>query len=547
MENLKQSKLRLGFSSFILIIFIGVVGYKIILTGGVEKKNNHHFNSKINYKVKEKIVRGEIRDRNGYVLATTIQTNDLIFNPSVIKNPKLFARQISNTLKNLSVEETHKKLNSNKKYIKLVKNISPSDYMKILKLGIPSTSIEKSFVRKYPSINLASHVIGNVDTEDKGISGIELNFDHTLSRGKHVSLSINSGIQNILRNLIKSQIDKFQAEGGAGILIDANNGEIIASVSLPDYDNNSVSNIGNLQKFNKATKGTYELGSTLKIFNAAIALESGLVRDNDLIDVTKPLKISSFTINDDKQLNFSINLPEILVYSSNIGSAKIAQLVGSKIQQKYLDLLGFNKALDLELIEIGKARFRKDNKLSTIMTMSYGYGIRISPLHLASGTSTIINGGYLIKPSLLPLDEEKKLGKQIFSNNTSEKMRSILRLVVSNQFGTGKNANATGYLVGGKTGTAHKSIANGYSKKEKIVAFTGGFPITNPKFVFTIMIDNPKPQKFSMGRATGGWVVAPIVKKLVMRIAPILKIYPSLKNEYLNKNLINYKIRGNEL
>ena len=218
--------------------------------------------------------------------------------------------------------------------------------------------------------------------------------------GKNIKLTIHSGVQHIFRNLINKQINKFEAVGGAGVIINVKDGQIFSLVSLPDYDNNKVNFLNEEQKFNKATKGIYELGSTLKIFTAAMALETGLINDKTLIDVSKPIKISSYTIKDHRPIKFSINLPEVIVHSSNIGSAKIAGLLGHVTQEKYLKLLGFDRKLNLDLIELGKPRINNDKKLLSTMTKSYGYGIQISPLHLAFGTAAVINDGFLMEPKI---------------------------------------------------------------------------------------------------------------------------------------------------
>ena len=344
---------------------------------------------------------------------------------------------------------------------------------------------------------------------------------------------------------MSEQIKKFDADSGAAIVINAKNGEIYAISSLPDYNANNYNKINNLNLFNKATKGIYELGSTLKLVTAAVAFESDHVKENDVFDVSTPLKVSSRTIRDFHPLNYRLNIPEIIVHSSNIGSAKIAKKIGTSTQLKYLKSLGLMDKLDLEIPELGKPQVLKDGKLLTTMTISYGHGIAITPLHLASATATIVNDGVEIKPTLL-ISNSKLSNKRIFSSETSKKMKSIMRLVVSSKHGTAKKAQATGYLVGGKTGTAEKvNQTGGYSKKQNIVAFTAAYPMNSPQFVITIMIDNPKGQKFSFGYRTAGWVAAPVIKRLVTRISPILNIKPKTKvSSDFTKNLNKYKIRG---
>jgi len=383
-----------------------------------------------------------------------------------------------------------------------------------------------------------------VDVDGKGISGIEKKLNNKLSSSKDIYLSIDSGIQNILKQLLLEQIIKFQANVGAGIIMNANNGKIKAIVSLPDYDNNQNNTLSPKQTFNNATKGLYELGSTIKIFTAAMAIESGKLKDDELFDVSSPIPISRYQkIRDIKKISFPINLPEIIVHSSNIGTAKIASSLGHTVQDKYFNLLGFNEKVNIEIIETSLPSINKQVHISSLMSKSFGYGIQISPLHLAKATSIVLNGGRTVTPSLLKTKINHNQNKQVFSTETSKKLRSILYLVVNDRYGTGKLAKSYFYPIGGKTGTAKKLIDGRYSETENIVAFTGGFPINKPKYVFTIVIDGPKPQKFSANRNTAGWVVAPIVGKLVNRIAPILKIEP-LNLQSSELGLKKYKIRG---
>ena len=487
-------------------------------------------------------IRGNIYDNNGYLIATTIRKYDLIINPSVLRDPKKFELELKKIFGSDLNLNFKNKLFSNLKYLKVKKNISLKDYNKILKIGEPGITIEEGYIRKYPAKSLASHIIGKVDVDGKGLSGVEKKLNHELSSSKDIHLSIDSGIQNIFKQLLLEQIIKFQAYAGAGIIMNANNGKIKSIISLPDYDNNINNNLLEKQVFNNATKGLYELGSTLKIFTAAMAIENG--KDNELIDVSSPIPINkSQKISDIKKINFPINLPEIIVHSSNIGTAKIANSLGHNIQKKYFNLLGFNKKLNIEIIETSLPSIIDDNRSSSLMSKSYGYGIQISPLHLTKGTAIALNGGKLVIPTLLKNKKNQDKTVQIFSQETSRKLRSILYLVVNDKNGTGKSAKSFYYPIGGKTGTVKKFIDGKYSNTENIVAFTGAFPIHRPEYVFTIVIDQPKPQKFSNMRNTAGWVIAPMVGKLINRISPLLKIKPSnlLPSEL---GLKKYKIRG---
>ena len=540
-ENLKTRKIKLLICGILLISAFTTIGYRTISLANINNSKTTNISFKgVNSKVLEHITRGNIFDRNNNLLATTINISSLNINPQEVLNVNQTILKLTQVFPNLKKSDLLQKLKSDRKHINLLREISPKDHVSLLKLGIEALKIENNNKRIYPNHSLASHVLGSTDIDGKGIAGIEKSFNKQLKNGEDISITIHNGIQHITKTLLLEQITKYNAEGGAGIIMDAKNGEIYALVSLPDYNANNYSKILDKKLFNKATKGTYELGSTLKLITAAVALESELINENEVFDVSSPLRISSKTIRDFHPLNYSINIPEVVVHSSNIGSAKIAEKFGPYTQLKYLKSLGLMDKLSLELPEIGRPQVRTDKKLLTTMTISYGHGIAITPAHLASATATIVNDGIRVDPTLL-ISKSSKINNRIFSNKTSETMRSIMRLVVSNKNGTAKQAEASGYLIGGKTGTAEKvNPAGGYFKKQNIVAFTSAFPMNDPQFVITIMIDNPKGKK-----RTAGWVAAPVVNKIVTRIAPILGVKPLTKSSIsFSKNLLKYRIRG---
>ena len=542
----KFRKIKLLICSLLLIMSFTIISYRTISLASINKENvSNTAYQGIENNSFQKSLRGNIYDRNKKILATSISTLKLNINPQEILNKNQTIANLIKIFPRLKKEDLFKKLNSNKKHINLLREISPREYASLLNAGIEGLKIENKNKRIYPNNTLASHILGATDVDGKGIAGVEKKFDSQLQSGNDVTLSIHAGIQHIMRTLLFNQIKKFEAKGGAGIIMDAKNGELFSIVSLPDYNANNYNSILNENLFNKATKGIYELGSTLKLITAAVAFESNLINENEVFDVSKPLKVSSRIINDFHPLNYAINIPEIIVHSSNIGSAKIAEKFGSSTQLKYLKSLGLLNVLSLEIPELGKPQVLMDKRILSTMTISYGHGISITPMHLASATATIVNNGVKVEPTLIK-GKVKKKNERIISKKTSIKMKSIMRLVVSDENGTAKKAEAPGYLIGGKTGTAEKiNPAGGYSKKENIVAFTGAFPINDPKFIITIMIDNPKGKKFSNGYRTAGWVAAPVIKQLVTRVAPILGVKPQLESSSkFSNNLLNFKIRG---
>ena len=544
-DQSKFRKMKLLVCSLLLITSFSIIGYRTLSLASINKERISKI-AFINMKNKsfQNNLRGNIYDRNNKILATTISTLSLNINPQEILNKYKTITELIKIFPQLKEVDLFKKLNSRKKHINLLREISPREYSSLLEAGIEGLKVEAKKKRIYPNNTLASHILGATDIDGKGIAGVEKKFDSQLKVGNDVTLSIHSGIQHVTKRLLLDQIKKFEAEGGAGIVMNAKNGEVFSIVSLPDYNANNYNSILNEDLFNKATKGIYELGSTLKLITAAIAFESKQINENDVFDVSRPLKVSSRIINDFHPLDYAINIPEVIVHSSNIGSAKIAEKFGSSTQLKYLRSLGLLNMLSLEIPELSKPLVLLDKKVLSTMTISYGHGISITPMHLASATATIVNDGIKVDPTLIKGKVTKK-NKLIISKETSKKMKSIMRLVVSNKNGTAKKAEAPGYLIGGKTGTAEKvNPSGGYFKKENIVAFTGAFPMNDPEFVITIMIDNPKGQKISFGHRTAGWVAAPVIKQIVTRIAPILDVKPQLQSSSkLSNNLLDFKIR----
>ena len=545
-NNLKLRKIKLSICSVLLTFSFLIIGYKTISLASINKVSTTNISNKKNqpsFFVKPN--RGSIYDRNGELLATTIKVNSLNINPQEILNKNETIKKLKKIFPELNEKSFRKKLNTKKRHLNLLREISPNEQDLLLEEGIEGIKIEPRNKRVYPNNNLVSHILGGTNIDGEGIAGIEKSFNKQLLNGKDVTVSIHKGIQYITEKILSEQIKKFEAEGGAGIVMNAKNGEIYAITSLPDYNANSYNSIFNENLFNRATKGIYELGSTLKLITAAVAFESGHIKESDVFDVSNPLRVSSRTIRDFHPLNYRLNIPEVIVHSSNIGSAKIAEKFGTSTQLKYLKSLGLMDKLNLEIPELGTPQVRKDGKLLSTMTISYGHGIAITLGHLASATATIVNDGIHVRPTLL-ISNPNQLNDRIFSSETSKKMKSIMRLVVSSKHGTAKKAQARGYLIGGKTGTAEKiSQTGGYSKNQNIVAFTAAYPMNNPQIVITIMIDNPKGQKFSFGYRTAGWVAAPVIKKLVTRISPILNIKPQTKlSSDFSKGLIKYKIRG---
>ena len=472
------------------------------------------------------IERGKIYDRTGRILATTLPAFELYADPRTIMNPYEATVQLSDLLPNLTEEQIFSQLTRNTRYAELSWRVSPATYAKALERGIVGVYGRERATRFYPQKYEAAHLIGTVNKDNKGLTGVESGMNDALAKGDDVHLSINIAVQAILREEIETQISKFQAIGGAGLVMDVKTGEIIALTSLPQYNANYYSRADEDAQFNRATKGVYEMGSTFKILNTAMALESGVFTADDMVDVVSPLFVAGREIGDYHPEKQPLNVAEVMVVSSNKGSARIADAMGADVQQKYLSSLGLLNRLKLEIPEVATPIIPAPWQRVSTMTVSYGHGISVTLAHLAAAVSTTIGDGTRVHPSLIKGGVKKDYEERVFSHETVRQIRAIMRRVVTHKRGTGKFANIEGYVVGGKTGTSEKIVDGRYDKKLNITSFLAAFPAHDPKYVVVAMVDEPKGQKFSQYYATGGWVAAPAVGGFIRRAAPLLNVAP---------------------
>jgi cell division protein FtsI (penicillin-binding protein 3) len=472
------------------------------------------------------VERADIVDRNGVVLATSLPTASLYANPHQVLDPDAAASQLVGVLKELSQAEVASRLSADKSFVWLKRNLTPREQYQVNRLGIPGLYFQTEERRVYPQGALTAHVVGFTDIDNRGLAGIEQSFDDVLRDSRRpVRLSIDVRLQHILREELGRAIADFTGIGGAGAILDVTTGEMLALVSLPDFDPNQPGTASDDARFNRASLGIYEMGSTFKIFNTAMALDSGVVHLNDQFDATKPLQIGGFPIRDYHGKNRWLSVPEIFMYSSNIGSARMADQVGGEAQKAFFGRLGMLRPASIELPEVGQPLYPGTWRRINTMTISYGHGLAVSPMHLVSGVAAVINGGVMRPATLIArAPGEVSAGERVISAETSLTMRKLLRLVV--EAGTGKNADVPGYVVGGKTGTADKQSGNGYNRNSRLASFIGAFPMNDPRYVVLVMVDEPKPNATSFGYATGGWVAAPAVGRVVQRMAPLLGLMP---------------------
>tara|TARA_R110002096_G_scaffold132122_1_gene282251 strand:+ start:531 stop:2213 length:1683 start_codon:yes stop_codon:yes gene_type:complete len=481
------------------------------------------------------VSRADIRDRNGEILATNLETASLYVDASAIADPAEAARKLVAVLPSLSQADVESKLASNRKFIWLKRKLTPRQQWQVNAIGEPAFQFQREEERIYPQGRLASHVLGYVDVDGNGLGGVEHFFDGRLNdkdlRSNSLRLSLDVRVQYALADELEAAMRAYQAIGAAGLVMDVNAGEILGLVSLPDYDPNNIRGVADVAKFNRVTQGVYELGSTFKTFTFAAALNDGVATLEDGYDASKPLRVARFTINDDHPKNRYLTLPEIFTYSSNIGTAQMALDIGAERQREFLGEIGLLQAANVELTEVGAPLYPSVWRKSSTMTISYGHGIAVSPLQLASGIGAMVNGGRLNPATLIHNANSAQNGKQVISPATSRKIRQLLRLAVTR--GTGGRADAVGYRVGGKTGTAEKPIAGGYDRKALISSFLGVYPMDDPKYVVFALLDEPKGTKETHGFAAGGWVAAPVVRNVILRTAPLLGVAPQKENESL--------------
>ena len=527
-SNLKISFERISFIFFIFFIITIIFTSKTIYLGF--KKTNQTQT----VKEKEKY-RASIMDRNGNIIAKTVRVTNLGINPNQLINKE----KLLISLKLIFPDKNFEKEINGKKFFYVKEKISPSKLEKIKLLGEKSFKEEENIARVYPNGNLFSHILGQIDTDNNGVSGIEKSFDYELTTSnKPLKLSLDTEIQYLIREeLIKFQ-EIFNSYGSTAILMNVNSGEILSMVSLPDFDLNKREDISDRKFINRSTKGVYELGSVFKTFTLAAGLQQNVIQEDTLFkNLPKKIKCAGRSISEyDMDIPSSLTAEEILIRSGNIGSIKIAQKVGLENFKDFLENLDLLNKIQFDIEEVGNPIPFKWGKCK-LATSAYGHGITTTPLQLAKAYAIIANGGYKIKPTLIKKEKNLKRGEQIITQENSNKINEILRKIVTSEQGTANLANIAGYEIAGKTGTAQKSIKGKYSKK-KINTFASIFPISSPKYVLIVLLDEPKLSEtyiyeYNDGKKrkiigtpfnTAGWTSVEVAKNIIEKIGPILAI-----------------------
>ena len=494
--------------------------------------------------------RADIVDRNGAILATNLQTASLYAQPHLMVDRAATAAGLARIFDDLDQTALLKQFSGRRKFLWIKRSLSPEQQQAVHDLGEPGLQFGPRETRLYPNGSLASHILGGYGYGREGVhaaevigsAGVELTFDDFLrdpaNEGQPLELSIDLSVQTAVERVLAGGMRLMNAKGAAAVLMEADTGRVVAMVSLPDFDPNkrplppTQGDPSDSPIFNRAAQGVYELGSTFKIFTAAQAMELGLAGPETMIDTKGPLTWGRFRIRDFRNYGPELSLRDVIVKSSNIGTARIAVEIGAERQQEFLGMLGFMEPVPVTLPEARKTKPLQPKRWSEIstMTISYGHGLAATPLHLAAAYATLTNGGIRVRPTVLKNLPEPGEAQRVISEQTSRAMRDMLRQVVVR--GTATLADVEGYRVGGKTGTADKPKHTGGYYDEKVIGtFASIFPAHDPKYVLVVALDEPEDRSGREARRTAGWTAAPVAAEIIRRIAPLMNMRPLPKEK----------------
>jgi cell division protein FtsI (penicillin-binding protein 3) len=521
-----------------LVAFIAVVGRLVMF--GIATDGAASASSNPNAAIASS--RPDIVDRNGEILATDIKMASLYAEPRNILDPDEATELLLGALPDLDPVELRKRLSTDAGFAWIKREITPAQQKQIHALGIPGIGFLTENRRFYPGGPTAAHILGLVNVDNQGISGLEKYVDDAWLADLHatgfardralepVVLSVDLRVQHVLRDELRAAVDRYQAIAASGIVLDVHTGEVLAMVSLPDFDPNNPVDALKPDRLNRMSAGAFELGSVFKSFTFAMALDSGAVTMSDRIDATSAIRFGRFTINDFHGKHRVLSVPEVFIYSSNIGSARMALKVGSERQQEYLRRFGLLTRLETELPEVAKPIVPAKWSELTAMTVAFGHGLAVTPLATAVADAALVNGGLLIPPTFEPRSRAQAatIAKQVIRPETSAQMRYLLRLNVEE--GSGRQAAVPGYMVGGKTGTAEKVENGRYSANKRLNSFLAAFPMDDPQYAVLVVLDEPKAAKEG-GGTTAGSNAAPTVGAIIRRAAALLGVEPRNDDE----------------
>jgi len=487
------------------------------------------------YDISSTVHRPDILDRHGRLLATDIKGATLYADPAKVVDIDELAEQVTSVLSDVDAKALRAKLRAGGRFVRIKRELTPKQQEEIHELGLPGLAFIEEYRRVYPMGATASHVVGLVDVDNKGLAGIEKFIDDnpqlTMSDDQAVTISLDLGAQHVMREELSKAIKVYHAKAAAGIVMDVHSGEVLALASLPDYDPNRREQALDKDRLNRVGFGVYEMGSVFKVFTVAGVLDMGLASMRTHYDASSPIHYASFTIDDFHGQHRSLSVPEVFIYSSNIGAAKMALEMGVDRHRAFLKKLGLMSRVSTEIGDSAAPIIPTHWQKLNTMTIAFGHGMSVTPIQLAASTLPLVNGGIAVAPTFLPRSREDGMagGSRVLKSETSSAMLKLMRLNVLK--GTGKRANADGYRVGGKTGTAEKVVGGHYSTSTLLTSFLSTFPTDAPEYLVLVMLDEPQPVAESSNQATAGVNAAPTAGKIIERIAPILGVAPRPEDE----------------
>lgn len=503
--------------------------------------------------------RPDLTDRNGLLLATDLNTVSLYAEPRRILDADEVVEKLALVVPNLDWRETHRKLRSDSAFQWLRRQLTPKQQADILALGLPGIGFRPEKRRFYPGGATAAHIVGHVNVDNQGLAGMERYLDQqgladlraagltNDTRLEPVKLSIDLRVQNIVREVVAKAMVDYGAEAAGAVILDVETGEVLAMASVPDYDPNEPSRRladGSIDKdyekgwFNRISNATFEMGSTFKSFTLAMGLDEGKITLNSVVDASRPIRMGGFTIRDFKGKNRPLSIPEVFQYSSNIGTAAVADMVGVDNHRQFFTQLGLLSRLETEMPGVATPTQPRNWKKINSVTISFGHGVSTTPLQTAAAAAALMNGGHLIPPTFLPRsrDAAQSLATRVLKDTTSADMRALYDR--NGQIGSGRHAQVEGFLVGGKTGTAEKVINGRYSKTSNFNSFLAAFPMDKPRYIVLSIIDAPRTGE--NGGRTAASNAAPMIKAIIQRAAPLLGVQPRFADASSDRRLIDY-------
>jgi len=481
------------------------------------------------------ISRPDIIDRKGRMLATDLQVYWAYGDPARVIDVDNAAEKLARVLPDQDAARLRERLSGDGRFVWLYRGLTPKQAQAVHRLGLPGVGLLTENQRVYPSGATGVHVLGHTNVDNRGIAGVEKHIDGAGGLAEPaaspderpaVRLSLDLGVQHVLREQLKRARQDYEAKAVAGLVMDVHSGEVLAMSSLPDYDPNHREESLDPERRNRLVADTYEMGSVFKAFTVAMALDHGIVKLDDKYNIQQPLNVGGFQIVDKHARSRYATVPEIFIRSSNTGAARIALDVGGYRQREFLEKLGLLAPLETELPPTAEPQVPRVWRESTTVTVSYGHGMAVSPLSFAAASAALVNGGYLVRPTFLKRSrgEGRRMAKKVLRSSTSDAMRQLLRRNVIE--GTGRKAQVEGYRIGGKTGTANKPVPGGYSRELVLSTFFAAFPMDDPQYLAVVMVDEPKPTEAAHQRTEAAWNAAPTVAAVVENAAPILGVAP---------------------